>query len=264
MLTRAALLTAAVLLVGVAWAAEFEDYPQFRYFGGLPGNGFAVNADGEVGWDGAMSQCIPLGYTPSHGSCAVSYASGSINGGFALAFEGSDVNGTLATTVGVGPRGHGVSATAMFVEEAFSVVALNLQAQVLKETSSQPAVSIGMLDVFNRREARLHAIADRGGRSAFIAATKRFEVDERPLHVTVGFGNHRFNERPFVGASYDACRRVKVLAEYDGFGVNAAAAAQVLPQRKGSDQPDALTVFVGVADLERPVLGVSYSRKGLF
>jgi hypothetical protein len=151
-------------------------------------------------------------------------------------------------------------------------IAMHLQGQVLKETRSQPAVSVGVLDWANRREAKFGEHAERGARSIYIAATKRFEAGGRPLHVTLGFGTHRFNERPLVGACYDVHDRVKVLAEYDGLGFNAAAAAQLLPGEKGGSvyaedrpaRPDALILFLGVANMEQPVVGLTYARTGLF
>jgi len=251
--------------------AELTDYPQFRPVSGLPGNGYGVTADGQVGWDGAMSQCIPLGYTPSNGSAAVSYFSGSRSGGLELGFSGKDVDGTLALTVGFGPKGHGVAITADFVDNEFDI-AMHAQGQLLKETKSRPAVSIGVLDWANRREAELGHHAARGARSVFVAATKQFDAGGRPLHVTLGVGTNRFGDGPFVGACYDVRDRVKVLAEYDGLGFNAAAAAQLLPQKRSpgidkQDRParaDALNLFLGVADLEYPVVGLTYARKGVF
>ncbi|MBM3499470.1 MAG: YjbH domain-containing protein [Armatimonadetes bacterium] len=270
-------LAVAVLVTGAwgaagssAWA-EFVDYPQFRHTSGLPGNGYAVNADGEVGWEGAVSQCIPLGYTPSRGSMAGSYFSGSRFGGLEVGFSGFDVNGSLTLMSGFGPKGHGVAVTADWVDDDFDL-AMHAQGQVLRETDSRPAVSIGVLDWANRREALLGAHAQQGARSVFVAATKQFDAGGRPLHVTLGFGTNRFGDGPFVGACYDAHRRVKVLAEYDGLGVNAAAAAQLLPDKRRPgihDEPapvrdDALSLFLGIADLQYPVVGLTYARKGVF
>jgi len=258
-------------VAGTYARAEFVDYPQFRYTSGLPGNWYAVTADGQVGWDGAMSQCIPLGYTPSNGSVAVSYVSGSRTGGLQVGFSGKDVDGTLPITVGFGPKGHGVAITADFVDNEWDIAG-HAQVQVLKETRSRPAVSVGVLDWANRREAVLSQFAQRGARSVYVAATKEFEAGSRPLHVTLGVGTNRFGDGPFVGACYDVHSRVKVLAEYDGLGVNAGAAAQLLPEKRSAgldkeDQPardDALNLFLGVADLEYPVVGLSYARRGVF
>jgi len=265
-------LAAAVLLVvGSVAHADLRDYPQFRHTCGLPGNGYAVNADGEVGWDGAMSQCIPLGYTPSQGSVAGSYSSGSTHGGIELGFGGTYVNGNLALTAGFGPKGHGIAITSDIVDEDFDI-AMHAQAQVLRETDSRPAVSLGVLDWANRREAVSGDWEGRGARSFYLAATKQFDAGGRPLHVTVGLGTHRFGDGPFAGASYDVHDRVKVLAEYDGLGFNAAAAAQLLPDRKspgldadeGTGRTDALSLVFGVADMQYPVVGLTYARKGVF
>ncbi len=259
------------LLGGPAAHAEFVDYPQFRHVSGLPGNGYAVNADGQAGWDGAMSQCIPLGYTPSRGSMAGSYFSGSRFGGLELGFSGTDVNGTLALTAGFGSPGHGISVTADVVDDDFDI-AMHAQAQVLRETDSRPAVSVGVLDWANRREETLNDWDARGGRSFYVAATKQLDAGSRPLHVTLGLGTHRFGDGPFAGACYDVHDRVKVLAEYDGLGVNAGAAAQLLPDRKplglhdegGPSRADALSLYLGIADMQYPVVGLTYARKGIF
>jgi len=262
----------ALCSVAGSWArAEFVEYPQYRYISGLPGNGYGVTADGQVGWDGAMSQCIPLGYTPSNGSVAVSYVSGSRTGGFKVGFSGKDTDGTLPITVGFGPKGHGVALTADFVDNEWDI-AMHAQGQLLKETKSRPAVSVGVLDWANRREAVLRQYAQRGARSVFIAATKEFDAGGRPLHVTLGVGTNRFGDGPFVGACYDAHDRVKVMAEYDGLGFNAGAAAQLLPQKRsagldkqeGPGRADALNLVVGVADMAYPMVGLTYARKGVF
>jgi hypothetical protein len=263
--------TIAVVLAGLAGpltAGEYVSYPQFRYTGGLPGNGWAVDAEGHAGFEGAMSQCIPLGYTPARQSFAVGYHVGSVNGGISLNLGGRDSNGMLEGSVGFGSAGHGMCLTVDAVDNEFDAV-INLQGQVLAETDRRPAVSVGVLDLLNEREAIAGAPpGDNGARSFYVAATKRLEAADRPLHVTVGWGSDRFRDRPFAGVSYDVHRRVKVLAEYDGFGVNAAVAAQVLPTKRHAegiyDEPtgreDALILFLGAADLEKPVVGIAYAR----
>ena len=270
------LLAATTLLVaaGAAPAEEFIEYPQFRHVSGLPGNGYGVTPEGDVGWEGAMSQCIPLGYTPSGGAVAFSYFSGSRLGGITFGTQGPEVNGTMAITAGFGPEGHGISVTADWVDFDFDV-AMHVQGQVLEETDSRPAVSVGILDWANRREALLKDYDGDGARSFYAAATKRFGSTDRPLHVTLGIGTGRFRERPFAGVCYDVNRRLKILAEYDGWGLNAAAAAQVLPFNGGAWAPlaegesappenDALNVFLGVADMRYPVVGLTYARRDVF
>jgi len=261
-----------LLGASVAAAAEFVEYPQFRYVSGLPGNGWAVNALGHAGWEGAMSQAIPLGYTPSSSSFAAAYHSGSINGGIEIGFSGGDVNGMLAGSIGFGSEGHGVCLTLDAVDDEWDL-AVNVQGQILEETDSRPAVSVGVLDLFDQREAILGVWPEGPkAQSWYIAATKRVKGGSHPLHATLGFGTDRFNDRPFGGVCYDAHHRVKVLAEYDGFSVNAAAAVQLLPDKKPrgiykdekSPRKDALILFLGAADLDHPVVGISYANRALF
>jgi hypothetical protein len=246
----------------MAGSSEFRFYPQFRYMGGLPGNGWAVNGQGEAGFDGAMSQTIPIGYTPSRGSYALGYHVGSTNGGITTSFGGPGANGTLAGTIGFRRPGHGISATVDFVDNDWDV-SFNFQAQIAQETDHRPAISGGILDWSRRREEmRGNPPNDHSAQSFYIAATKRFNDGDHPIHATLGVGTDRFRERSFAGVCYDAHDRVKLMAEYDGFGMNAAAAAQVLPDKRKSDgsQGDSLILFIGATDLERPVVGVTYTR----
>ncbi|MGQ9732183.1 MAG: YjbH domain-containing protein [Candidatus Zipacnadales bacterium] len=258
---------------GVALGAprEFAEYPQFRYIGGLAGNGWAVNAEGEAGWEGALSQAIPLGYTPSQGSFGTGFHVGAYSG-LGFGFDGTNTNGMLAGSWGFGAPGHGMCLTLDAVDEELDL-AINLQFQVLKETDSRPAVSVGVLDLLNQRESLFpRPPTDPKARSFYVAATKRLATLEKPLHVTLGFGSDRYNYKPLVGLCYDAHRRVKVLAEYDGWNVNAATAVQLLPRKEPpgiyKDKPvkrdDALILFLGAADLERAVIGISYATRDLF
>jgi hypothetical protein len=234
---------------------EFLSYPQFRYMGGLPGNGWAVNSEGDAGFDGAMSQTIPIGYTPSWKSGAVGYHVGQIDGGLSLTGDGA--NGTGVLSVGFLPPENAVCFTVAWVDDNFDA-AYNLQVQVLKEGDQRPAVSVGVLDMLNQREETLGTPpGDSGSRSFYVAATKRMGADENPLHVTVGWGSDRYNDGPFFGVCYDAHDRVKVLGEYDGFSFNAGVGAELLG---GKDREDALTLYVGAAALDKLVLGISYAR----
>ncbi len=250
------LLASAVLSTAHVSGDEFRSYPQFRYVGGLPGNGWAVNSEGDAGFDGAMSQTIPIGYTPSWGSGAVGYHAGQIDGG-GLNLTGDDANGTGVLSVGFLPPENAVCFTVAWVDDNFDA-AYNLQVQVLKEREERPAVSVGVLDMLNQREEFFGTPpGDSGARSFYVAATKRLGAEENPLHVTVGWGSGRYNNSPFFGACYDAHDRVKVLGEYDGFSFNAGVGAELLG---GREREDALTVYVGAAALNRLVMGISYAR----
>lgn len=252
-----ALVASALLSAIPVLGDEFRSYPQFRYIGGLPGNGWAVNSEGDAGFDGAMSQTIPIGYTPSWRSGAVGYHVGQTKSTGDFSLTGKNANGTGVLSVGFLPPENAVCFTVAWVDDSFDA-AYNLQVQVLKENEEWPGVSIGVLDMLNQREETLGTPPDDpGARSFYVAATKRIGAEENPLHVTVGWGSDRYSDSPFFGVCYDAHDRVKVLGEYDGFSFNAGVGAELLG---GRDREDALTVYVGAAALNRMVLGISYAR----
>ncbi len=237
-----------------SFAEEFRSYPQFRYLGGLPGNGYAVDSRGDVGFRGAMSQCIPIGYTPSNGSWAVGMSSGLIKGKNEFWFTGRDVNGMTVSGVGFGAPRHGICLSYPAVDQ-WPGRMVSVQAQVVGESRRRPAVSVGILDLFNEDEATVNVRYGQGARSYYVAATKRLGEEKHPLHATLGWGSGRFHDAPFAGASYDVARRVKVMGEYDGYQFNAGAAWDVVgwPQHT-------LVLSVAAASLNRPVVTVTYAH----
>jgi len=254
---------AAVLLVvaalaalpGLALGQEFLSYPQFRYTGGLPGNGFGVTADGTAGFKGAMSQCIPLGYTPGHGSYAFALNDGTIKGHDGICIgTGEGANGNFFAAYGFNIGKHAICPSYDAVDGDLNP-AYNLQVQVANETKTRPGISVGVLDIMNWREStRGVPPGDAGARSFYAAATKRFGADKHPVYATVGVGSNRFRGG-FGGLSYDVTRRVKVLAEYDAFAFNAGVAADLTGGKRNS-----VVLFMGAASLNRPVVGLSVAH----
>jgi hypothetical protein len=239
---------------GLCRGEEFHSYPQFRYLGGLPGNGYAVDRRGDIGFQGAMSQCIPVGYTPSAGAWAIGMSSGLIRGKNEFWFTGRDVNGMTVSAMGFGARRHGICLSYPAVDQ-WPGRMVSVQAQVLGESRARPAVSVGVLDLLNEDEAVVNLRYGPGARSYYVAATKRLGEKKRPVHATLGWGSGRFHDAPFVGASYDVARRVKVLAEYDGYQFNAGGAWDVVGWREHT-----LILSVGAASLNRPVVTVTYAH----
>jgi len=235
-------------------AQEFQSYPQFRYMGGLPGNGWGVDSRGDVGFRGAMSECIPIGYTPANGAWAVGINSGLIKGKHNWWFTGQETNGMTVSAIGLGARGHGICISYPAVDQWPGRV-INLQAQVLPESRTRPAISVGGLDLGGDDEAHVNERYMASARSFYVAATKRLGAEKHPVHVTLGWGSGRFHDAPFVGASYDVIRRVKLMGEYDGYQFNAAVAWDALGWRQHT-----LIVFVGAPSLDRPVIGFTYAH----
>jgi len=254
--TRLLLVLVMLLLPLAVYAAEFIDYPEFRYASGLPGGGFGVSPEGHVGFDGALQLNIPIGYTPGWGNAAIAASSANINGGFPTSFSGVDVNGTL--TIGFGMFGknalwfsHMGTGEANFLEPA-----QNVQYQLVPETKDCPGISIGVIDLFNGRTKSLLTPFAGNARSYFVAATREFGTEEHPLYATLGFGNGRFHT-VFAGLSYQPLDRLKLLAEYDGWNPNVGAAWDAIRTK----QWHAL-LMLGVVDMDRwdASLAITYTK----
>jgi hypothetical protein len=234
----------------------FDQYSQFRLVCGLPGNGYGVDNDGDVGFAGAMSQCIPVGYTPSNASWAVGgYSGQSIKGKFYVGLSGTGIDDTGTAAVGLGSKGHGICLIWTGVDQMPGKV-LSAQAQLISEAHKRLAVSVGVLDIMDQRDPMRDAPPRvKGERSLYLAATKRLGGPHNPVHATVGFGTGRFNESPFFGVCYDIRPRIKLMGEYDGYKWNAAVAGDLL-----GDKEHALVLFVGAAWLNRLVVGLTYAH----
>jgi hypothetical protein len=244
------------LAVSHVLAAEFEEYPEFRYASGLPGGGYGVNSAGQVGFDGALQMNIPVGYTPSAGNYALGATTAAINGGFPTTIRGEDVNGTLQLGLGIGGPRHALWVADMKTGTK-GESAYNLQLQAFPEEGTRPGVAIGVVDVFSNRSSSQRFPRRTDARSFFVAATRKFGGDDRPWWATVGFGNGRFNHRPFGGVSYQPTDRLKVLAEYDGWNVNGGAAYDAVSSRQWH-----LVFQAGVVDFDHATVSVTLTRGG--
>jgi len=254
---------ALLAVAALGWSASSfaqvhfnEKYYQFRSTCGLPGNMYGVNNDGDIGFAGAMSECIPVGYTPSNSSWAAGVVwAQSIKGEFHLGVSGHGIDDTATACFGVGSKGHGVALIWTGVDQIPGKV-VSIQGQPISETRKRPAVSVGVLDIIRERDpVRDLPPRVKGDRSFYIAATKRLGGPHNPVHATVGFGTARFNNGPFFGVCWDVRRRIKLIGEYDGYKWNAAIAGDLLGTREHS-----LVLFLGAEWLNRPVIGVTYAH----
>lgn len=255
-----ALLALAALITGTACAGEFADFPEFRYSSGLPGGGYGVDPAGHVGFDGALQMNIPVGYTPGAGNYAAAASSASVDGGLPTSFRGKEVNGTLAWGLGFFGE-HALWIMDMGTGEGKSLEsAYNVQFQVVRETEKRPGIAIGVTDLFDERaETRLDPFSLHGGaRSFFVVATREAGTPEKPLYYSLGFGNGRFNNRPFGGVSYQPSEKVKVFAEYDGWNPNFGGAYHLWD----SGEEFHAVVTLGVVDFDRINVGLALTRTG--
>lgn len=266
-LTPWAITVALLCAAAAAWAqstlhGEFREFPEFRYSSGLPGGGWGVTSDGVPGFDGAVQLNVPVAYTP-HRGLMVGFSSGSYDSSPKLEFGGPGSNGTAWLALGLGRPGRGVylceMPTANNFDNSFGEPVQNVQHQLLAETDRQPAVAIGLQDIFGNRSRYIGAPTGlHDTESPYLVATKRFGDAEHPVYVTLGWGWGRFNSTAIGGVSWRVARRLTAMAEYDGFNPNAGVAVDLSPYL-----PEHTTLFAGMIDLDRALVGISYVYQDL-
>jgi hypothetical protein len=245
-----------VLLSTAAVAAEFADYPQFRYSSGLPGGTFGVDPDGHAGFEGAMQINIPVGYTPGAGNWAFVPSAAALNGGFPNDYDGIDVNGTFAWGLGFGGADHALWLADMNTGNGKSgESAYNVQFQLARQNEKRPGISVGVVDITNLRPKETARPFGADAISYFVAATWEAGTQEKPVYYTLGSGTGRFSPF-FAGVSYQPSERVKMMAEYDSFNPNIGIAYKLYQ----FDQRWQTTIGLSLIDLERVNIGVSLTR----
>ena len=254
------ILAVAVLVIGTVVSAQAADnwneFYQFRHSSTLPGNLFGVTTDGQVGFEGALLQNVPVAYTPCSGNWVLGGNSGSNNSGLHLGWGGDKVNGTALLGVGLGKSGRGIYLSEM-VTGTDICPAYNIQIQVMAETFDHPAVAVGVQDILNQRQRMVGH--PHGARSAYAVITGKIGPAERPTYITLGWGGGRFSSSPFGGISMPLSNMATLVGEYDGFNTNAGLAWSLL-SRPAQRQWGAIG-YLGWSDLERPVVGFTLTRK---
>lgn len=249
-----ALLIIGLLSTATMVAADFREYPEYRFSSGLPGNNAAVGPGGAVGIEGAAQMTIPIAYTPSKGTIAIDANTGMEDSGLELAYKGEEANGTLNFSFGFLEPGHGLYAAYMCTSED-GEPALNFQYQLRPEDEQGPAVAVGVLDLINQRTSDRTKPLLGDARSVYLVATKRLDTGGRPLFGTLGIGSDRFDDGPFAGLCYRASERLSLSAEYDGLGANACLNYAL--SDPGSE--DNFVLFGGIADMHRLSYGITYT-----
>jgi len=258
------LLTAIVLLVfalggPVLADLDWKEFYQFRHSSSLPGNMFGVSPAGQVGFDGALQQNVPVAYTPTADNWVIGGNSGSNTGRVEIGFGGDDVNGTAFIGLGAGRPGHGIygswMATGVDIAEAY-----NFQYQLVDGGPRGWALAIGVQDILNQRQ---NYVGDPyGARSIYGVATRLVDLFG-DSYLTVGWGDGRFDSSPFGGLSVPVTGGLTLVTEYDGLQVNAGLALSGLGQSaeeyRKSQKWIALAYF-GYSGLERPVVGLVVTK----
>lgn len=238
----------------LADAEPFQEYYEYRFSSGLPGNNAAVAPGGHVGIRGAAQMTIPVAYTPSKGTIAIDANNGMARGGLTLDWHGPKSNGTLNPSFGFLEPGRGLYAAYMLTSDR-GEPAYNLQHQLRPEDDQGPAVAVGVLDLVNQRASTLERPLAGDARSFYVVATRELETGQRPLFATLGYGTDRFGDGPFAGLCYQVSDRFSVSAEYDGLGANACFNYAL----RDADRKDNFILFGGIADMDQLSYGLTYT-----
>ena len=252
----------AILVVSAGVSADEADpwhkFYQFRHSSALPGNLFGVTADGQIGFDGALQQNVPVAYTPSAGNWVLGGNSGSNDSGIHLKWRGGEVNGTAFLGVGLGKPGRGIYLSEMATGDDYAP-AQNVQVQLMGETFEHPAVAVGIQDIQDNRQRAVGT--PHGARSVYVVVTGRIGQGDRPSHVSLGWGGGRFGSTAFGGISVPISTQATFVGEYDGLNTNAGLAYSLVsaPER----QPWGAVAYLGWSDLERPMIGFTITRRNV-
>lgn len=244
-----------VVAAGTSFAKRevLQDYYDFRYISSLPGNGFGVTPEGRAGFDGALQMNVPVAYTPCWGNWVGGYWAGSYNTWSpTIKTSGDDVNGTGTLAGGFGPPGGGLYLAEMFTSNA-GETCYNVQYQLRKDNWDKPAFAVGILDFTDHRDS--FPGVRQNARSFYGVATGRLGTETHFVYVTLGFGNGRFNDRPFGGISWPVCDKMTVFGEYDGRQTNVGFALS--PHSRLDNSKWNMVILGGLAHLDLPNLGVA-------
>ena len=198
----------------------YRQYPQFRVFSGLPGGGYGVLANGRPSVEGAAALASPIGYTLSgHGALSV-FSTSTDASPFRIdtARGQNGNNGSLAFSYGSSYQGWRGSA-GFFLLSTHGDSVFNFQ--VSPPLRGRLGVAVGVQDVASSGGASNESIDLRPGgaalsRSFYGVGTYDFG---RGTYASLGFGDVRW-KGPFGNVSTGITKRLRALAEYDGFNFN--------------------------------------------
>lgn len=246
-------LLVAFAMPAVAADGQWLRFPEFRHVSSLPGNGFGVDAQGQVGFGGALNMNVPCAYTPSAGNYVGGYHSSSSNHGIELGFGGTRVDGTLFVGAGFYEPGSGIYVSEIFTEEHLGVNTWNAQLQIADETGACPAIALGCIDLQDRRPGVAGGL--HGARSIYVTASKQLPLGSRPLYLTLGYGGGRFDHNLFGAVSWYPGRDLNLGLEYDGMITTPHATCRLITRGRWE-----ASASLSWGNFERPDVGITVTR----
>ncbi len=230
-MNRFAILAIVTLLPALIYADRIAgpgSYPQFRSLAGLPGSGFGVTKAGELSFNGAMSISTPVAYSLSNFNIFI--GGGIFSGNSKFRFDTTEgqllkSNGTLVGMIGI-PLGKFGSLTATHM--VLSTKGDNSQNFHWQLPFEQKNINFGI---------GVQDISGQGGTEGQTSGPSGFDPGESRTYygvvtynlenghsASLGFGDGRFKGRFFASANYLATPRIKLIAEWDTFGLNSGLA----------------------------------------
>jgi len=195
---------------------------------------------------------MPCAYTPASGNMTAGYYCASKDSSLRFSF-GSDpdeTNGNAWLGAGIGRPGRAAFVSMGFAERHLSVNCFNLQVQLADEAGHTPAIAVGVIDLLNQREGS--SGEPHSGRCWYAVATRKVSNGSQPAYVSAGFGNGRYDDRPFGALSWFPRPNILLGFEYDCNLATPHVAFEVAHNEN-------LSASIGGAwpNLDRPVLGFS-------
>jgi hypothetical protein len=271
---RPALLMTFVL-AGVIPAAAQSDFvgkdrfPQFRGFGGLPGNGFGVTPDGAPSFRGAMSFSTPVAYSLTDWRFVIGMSVIGTENRFSFRLDGeSDKvndtgNGSGQILLGI-PLGRYGSLT------AGSMVPSSQFDEVYNFHYSPPnqqgpvRYALGVQDLAANGGSSGTGVEGDEASSTSWYGVATWQSEDEKLYASAGWGTRRFRQG-FANVSYNFDSRFKAVAEYDTFGVNVMVAARLYsgPVVENSffshERQFEITTSIGLARGKYPFWAINFS-----
>jgi len=139
---------------------------------------------------------------------------------------------------GLGKRGYGTELTLTIADVSkFSDLLFSIKHQLCSETSTRPAVALGV-DAINE-------IPEQMERSIYLVGSKYFTRSKLPMVVSLGWGTGRFNDNVFGSVALIWRRNWSFIGEYDGRAVNVGVSLGTkIAQEKREALPVVLTLAV--------------------
>lgn len=203
---------AALSVIVTTAALAKEASPQFRNICPLPGAGVAINALGKPDGFGAIQMNIPVAYTPGEGYTAA----GSYWGNHPHVDEPFGQNGTGMLSYGMYEQNRLYISGMWLSRELKDTPVWSAQAQINEQTGDGWSVAFGAQDLGNKEKLTT-------GRSYYGVATKALGSANKPIYLTVGYGDGRFIKKTFGGISMPVSDSLNLFTEYDGEQINAGA-----------------------------------------